>query len=157
VTEPARVVAVSLAAFGIVSLVTWNAPAVTTAFGIYVGLFVAAGVPGIAALTGLLTLLQQHAPEAARGRVMSTFFAVYSGLMAAGMLLAGAVGTGTGLTVALQVQAALYLVAAALAARGHRLASSPWSSKPRRPTSSRSSSASTPSTRPATSVPARSG
>jgi MFS family permease len=153
--EPARVVAVSLAAFGIVSLVTWNAPAVTTAFGIYVGLFVAAGVPGIAALTGLLTLLQQHAPEAARGRVMSTFFAVYSGLMAAGMLLAGAVGTG--LTVALQVQAALYLVAAALAARGHRLASSPWSSRPRRPTSSRSSSASTPSIRPATSVPARSG
>jgi MFS family permease len=152
--EPARVVAASLAAFGIVSLLTWNAPAVTTAFGVYVGLFVAAGVPGIAALSGLLTLLQQHAPESARGRVMSTFYAVYGGLMAAGMLLAGAVGTGAGLTIALQVQAALYLAAAALA---HRLASSPWTSRPRRPTSSRSSSASTPSTRPATSAPARSG
>jgi MFS family permease len=155
--EPARVVAVSLAAFGIVSLVTWNAPAVTAALGVYVGLFVAAGVPGIAALTGLLTLLQQHTPEAARGRVTSTFFAVYSGLQAAGMLLAGAVGTGTGLTVALQVQGALYLVAAALALRGHRLASSPWTSRPRRPTSSRGSSGSTPSTHPATSAPARSG
>lgn len=152
--EPGRVVAVSLAAFGIVSLVTWNAPAITTAFGVYVGLFVAAGVPGIAALTGLLTLLQQHSPQAARGRVMSTFFAVYSGLMAAGMLLAGAVGTGTGLTVALQVQAALYLAAAALA---HRLACSQWTSRPRRATSSRGSSASTPSTRPATSAPASSG
>jgi MFS family permease len=152
--QPGRVVAASLAAFGIVSLVTWNAPAVTTAFGVYVGLFVAAGVPGIAALSGLLTLLQQHAPESARGRVMSTFYAVYGGVMAAGMLLAGAVGTGTGLTVALQVQGALYLAAAALA---HRLASSPWTSRPRRPTSSRGSSASTPSTRPATSAPARSG
>jgi MFS family permease len=155
--EPGRVVAISLAAFGILSLTIWNAPAITTAFGVYVGLFIAAGVPAIATMTGLLTLLQEHAPEAARGRVMSTFFAVYGGVQAAGMLLAGVVGTGSGLTVALQVQGGLYLAAAALALRGHRLASSPWISRPRRPTSSQGSSGSTPSTRPATSVPARSG
>jgi MFS family permease len=154
---PGRLAAVSLLACGALSLVIWNAPAITTAFGVYVGLFAAAGVPGLTSLTGLLTLLQQHAPDELRGRVMSTFFAVYGGVQAAGMLLAGAAGTGAGLTIALQVHGALYLLAGVLALRGHRLASSPWKCRPRRPTSCRSSSASTPSTRPATSAPARSG
>jgi MFS family permease len=112
-----RLVAISLAVFGLVSLLTWNAPAVTTALCIYVGLFIAAGIPGVAAMTGLVALLQEHSPEAARGRVMSTFFAVFGGVQALGMLLAGLAGTGTGMTVALQVQAALYLLAAALATR----------------------------------------
>lgn len=112
-----RLVAISLAVFGLVSLLTWNAPAVTTALGVYVGLFIAAGIPGLAAMTGLVSLLQAHSPEEARGRVMSTFFAVFGGVQALGMLLAGLAGTGTGLTVALQVQAALYLLAAALATR----------------------------------------
>ncbi|HMJ32437.1 MAG TPA: MFS transporter [Baekduia sp.] len=116
--EPARLVAVSLAAFGVLSLITWNAPPVTTAFALYVGLFVAAGVPGLAAMTGLLTLVQSQCADAVRGRVMSTFFAVFGGVQALGMLLAGLVGTGAGLTVALQIQGALYIAAAALAARG---------------------------------------
>lgn len=115
--DAGRLLAVSLGAFGLLSLVTWNAPALTTFFGVFVGLFIAAGVPGLAAMTGLLTLLQTHAPAAARGRVISTYFGVYGGVQAAGMLLAGTVGTGAGLTIALQVQGALYLVAAALALR----------------------------------------
>jgi MFS family permease len=134
--EPSRLVAISLGVFGVLSLIIWNAPTLTTAFGVYVALFVAAGAPGIATMTGLVTLLQQHAPEAARGRVMSTFFAVYGGVQAAGMLLAGAVDTGTGLTVALQAQGGLYLAAAVLALRSHCLASSPWIPRPRRPMSS---------------------
>ncbi|WP_219416435.1 MFS transporter [Pseudonocardia nigra] len=112
-----RLVVVSLAAFGALSLVIWNGPAVTTAFGVYVGLFIAAGAPGLATMTGLLTLLQEHAPDAGRGRVISTFFAVFGGVQAIGMLLAGLVGTGAGLTAALQVQGVLYLVAAGLAVR----------------------------------------
>ncbi|MBA2553159.1 MAG: MFS transporter [Geodermatophilaceae bacterium] len=115
--EEERLIAVSLAAFGALSLVTWNATALTTAFGLYVGLFIAAGVPGLASMTGLLTVLQTHAPEGARGRVISTFFAVYGGVQAVGMLLSGLVGTGSGLTIALQVQGVLYLTAAALALR----------------------------------------
>jgi MFS family permease len=115
--EAGRLVAVSLAAFGAVSLAVWNAPALTTRFGVYVGLFIAAGLPGLATMTGLLTLVQSHAPEATRGRVLSTFFAVFGGVQAVGMLIAGLVGTGSGLTVALQIQGALYLVAATLALR----------------------------------------
>jgi MFS family permease len=126
-----RLVSTSLAAFGVLSLITWNAPAVTTAFGVYVGLFIAVGMPGLAGMTGLLTLLQTHAPEAARGRVMSTFFALYGGAQAVGMLMAGLLGTGTGLTLALEAQGALYLLAAALAQRltaqpAHGVPSTAW-------------------------------
>jgi MFS family permease len=129
--DAARLVSFSMAAFGLLSLITWNVPAISTAFGVYVGIFVAVGVPGLAATTGLLTLLQAHAPEAARGRVMSTFFAVYGGVQAVGMLLAGLLGTGTGLTVGLQVQGVLYLVGAVLARRliagsAERVPSSAW-------------------------------
>ena len=112
-----RLVAGSLALFGLLSLIVWNAPALTTAFGLYVGLFIAVGVPGLATMTALLTLMQEHAGEAMRGRVIGTFFALYGGVQAAGMLLAGLVGTGVGLSAALQVQGACYLAAAALALR----------------------------------------
>lgn len=83
------------------------------ALGLYVGLFIAVGLPGLASLTGLMTILQSGTPAAARGRVLSTFFAIYGGLQAVGMLVAGLVGSGRGL----QVQGALYLVAAVLALR----------------------------------------
>ncbi|MBA3338788.1 MAG: MFS transporter [Geodermatophilaceae bacterium] len=112
-----RLLAVSLAAFGVLSLVTWNLPLLSTAFGLYVGLFIAVGFPGLASMTGLMTLLQSHSADSNRGRILSTFFAVYGGVQALGMLLAGTVGTGAGLTVTLQVQGVLYLVAAGLALR----------------------------------------
>lgn len=115
--EAGRLIAISLLAFGVLSLTIWNAPALTVAFSLYVGLFIAAGLPGLAMTTGLLTLLQTHSTGETRGRVLSTFFAVLGGVQALGMLGAGLVGTGTGLTIALQVQGALYLVAAALALR----------------------------------------
>jgi MFS family permease len=112
-----RLTAVSLAAFGVLSLGTWNAPVLTSALGWYVGLFIAVGVPGLGAMTGLMTVLQTEAADAERGRVLSTFFAVYGGLQALGMVAAGLVGTGAGLTIALQVQGGLYLAAAVLALR----------------------------------------
>ena len=40
----ARLVAVGLTAFGVLSLVTRNAPALTSTFGLYVGLFVVVGL-----------------------------------------------------------------------------------------------------------------
>ncbi|WP_353650892.1 MFS transporter [Nakamurella sp. A5-74] len=112
-----RLVGHALLFFGVLSLATWNAPLVTTAFGVYVGLFITAGAPAIAGLTGLLTVLQRSAPEHATGRVLSAFFAVSGGFQAAGMLIAGLVGTGVGLTIALQVQGCLYLTAGLLAFR----------------------------------------
>ncbi len=115
--RPARMVAMSLAAFGLLTLVIWNGPLLTTDIRLYVALFIAVGAPGLALTAGLLTLLQEHSAEEMRGRVLALFFAVFGGVQAVGMLLAGLVGTGAGLTVALQVQGVLYLVAAVLALR----------------------------------------
>ena len=102
---------------GGLSLLTWNGPQVTTSFAVYVALFVAVGAPALTTTTGLLTLVQTHAAPAVRGRVLSTVFAVFGGVQALGMMVAGLVGTGAGLTTALEVQGGLYL-AAALVARG---------------------------------------
>jgi MFS family permease len=113
--DAGRLLAVSLAGIGALSLIIWNLPVLTTAFGVYLVLFTAAGLPGLGTMTGLLTLAQTHAPEAVRGRVLSTLFAVFGGTQAVGMMLAGLVGTGVGLTVALEVQGATIVVAAAIA------------------------------------------
>jgi MFS family permease len=115
--DPGRLLALSLAAIGALSLAIWNGPAVTTAFAVYVTLFVAVGAPALTTVTGLITLVQSHADPAVRGRVLSTLMAVMSGVQAGGMMVAGLVGTGAGLTTALEAQAAAYLVAALLARR----------------------------------------
>lgn len=120
--EPTRLLPASLLAFGLLSAAVWNAPLLTTALPLFVALFVLVGAPGIASLTSMLTLLQQHAPPEARGRVLSVVPAVYAGAQAGGMLLAGVFATGVALTVALQVQAACYLLAAVLALRIPRAA-----------------------------------
>lgn len=121
--DATRLLALSLVSFGLLSLATWNLPVFTTAFGLYVGLFIAVGFPGLASLTALTTVLQNHSDDSNRGRILSTFFAVYGGVQALGMLLAGSVGTGVGLSIALQVQGVLYLVAAGLALRLARVSS----------------------------------
>jgi MFS family permease len=115
--DPGRLLSASLAVIGVLSLLTWNGPRATTSFAVYVVLFVAVGVPGLTVMTGLLTLVQTHAAPAVRGRVLSTVFAVFGGVQALGMMVAGLVGTGAGLTTALEVQGGLYLTAA-LVARG---------------------------------------
>jgi MFS family permease len=113
--EPGRLLALSLAAVSALSLMIWNGPRVTTAFAVYVALFVAVGVPALTTMTALLTVLQTHVAPDARGRVLSMLDAVVGGVQACGMLLAGVVGTGAALSTALDVQAGLYLAAAVLA------------------------------------------
>ncbi len=112
-----RLLTISLATFGALSLCIWNAPLLSSDLALYIALFIAIGAPGLALLTCLLALLQAHTDPGARGRVLSTFYAVYGGVQALGMLLAGLVGIGAGLTAALQVQALLYLTGAALSLR----------------------------------------
>ena len=131
--DAGRLLAVSLAVVGALSLVIWNGPRVTTAFGVYIALFVAVGAPALTTMTGLMTVVQTHAAPEVRGRVMSTLFAVLGGVQAGGMLVAGLVGTGDGLTAALEVQGCLYLAAALIARglaprvrRGRALQLAPW-------------------------------
>jgi MFS family permease len=112
---PGRLLGASLLAFGGIALATWNAPGLTTAGALYVLLFVAAGVPGIGALTGLTALVQAHAEDAYLGRVFATYLGTFTGLQAVGMLLAGLLGDRLGVVAVLDGQAGLYLLAGAVA------------------------------------------
>ncbi|MEO8968793.1 MAG: MFS transporter, partial [Solirubrobacteraceae bacterium] len=68
---PAGLVAAASGAFGIISLVVWNAPLVSTAHVLYLALFVLVGAPGVAFETGLLSVLGTASAPGERGRVMS--------------------------------------------------------------------------------------
>ncbi|WIX76140.1 MFS transporter [Amycolatopsis carbonis] len=98
-------------ATGLVSALIWNAAALTTALGVYVGLFAAAGGPAVVAGAGLLAHVQSVAAPERAGRVLSTVFAVVAAGQALGSLLAGALVAGTGPAVLLDVQAGVYVVA----------------------------------------------
>jgi MFS family permease len=113
--RPSAMVGYGYLAFGLVSLATWNGPAVTTAVGVYVGLFILAGIPGLVAATGLLTVAQSHAPATHLGRVAGAFDATTAALAALGVLLAGLLGDRFGLRSILDGQASLLVLAGALA------------------------------------------
>jgi MFS family permease len=121
--EPGRLLGGSLLVFALIDLAIWNGPLVTTAGWLYVGLFVAAGIPGIGVMTGLTSLVQERAGDAYLGRVFATFYGSFNGLMALGMLAAGLLGDAVGVVPVLNGQAALYLLAGvvALATIGRRV------------------------------------
>jgi hypothetical protein len=115
---PERMLGWGAVCFGVLSALIWHGPALTTTLGVYIGLFIAVGVPGVVANSGLLSVLQTAVPPQEIGRVMSTAFAVMALGTAAGMLLAGVTD---GARVLLDAQAALYVVAGVLAlAHQHR-------------------------------------
>jgi hypothetical protein len=120
--EPGRLLGSCLLAFALVDLAIWNGPLVTTATWLYLGLFVAAGIPGVGILTGLTALVQERTGEAYLGRVFATFFGSFNGLMALGMLAAGLLGDAVGVVAVLNGQALIGLLAGlvALATLGRR-------------------------------------
>lgn len=102
-------------AFGLISLVTWNLPSLTTAIGFYAGLFVLVGIPGVATSTGLLTTVQTLAPATHLGRVFATFETGAAALAAIGVLAAGALADTFGVVAILDVQALIYVLCGILA------------------------------------------
>ncbi len=108
---PATLIAAGAGVFGLLSAAVWNGPAVTSALPVYVALFIVVGAPGIAMLTGLVSLLQQESTDGARGRVFGVFGAVFDGSSGAGMLAAGLLADRLGVMPLLDLQAALYLAA----------------------------------------------
>ncbi len=114
--EPSVLYSAGLAGMGVVSLVFWNAPSVTTAFAVYVVLFALTGIPASAASVGMLTTIQTRSPAHAIGRVvgfMGTAEAVGSAI---GAITAGALIDRLALRPLLNAQASIYLVTGALAA-----------------------------------------
>ncbi len=113
--RPGCLAGVSCLAFGLIALATWNAPRLTTAVPLYVALFVAVGVPGVAVMTGLTTVLQQSTVDGERGRVFAALGVAAAGGQALGMVAGGLLGDRLGVVTVLNGQAALYLLAGALA------------------------------------------
>jgi MFS family permease len=113
--RPGRLLGTSLVLFALIDLAIWNGPVLTTATWLYLGLFVAAGIPGVGVLTGLTALVQERAGDAYLGRVFATYLGSFNGLMALGMLLAGVLGDAVGVVTVLNGQAVLYLLAGMVA------------------------------------------
>lgn len=107
-----------LAAFGLLSLLTWNSPAITTETWWYLGLFIAVGLPATALVTGLLTGMQRASPRRVLGRVLSLIQVAEALGQGTGILLAGLLSSTVSLTVLLNVQASCYLACAVVAVMG---------------------------------------
>jgi predicted MFS family arabinose efflux permease len=107
-----------LAAFGLLSLLIWNSPAITTETWWYVGLFIAVGLPATALVTGLLTGTQRASPRRVLGRVLSLIQVAQALGQGTGILLAGLLSSTVSLTVLLNVQASCYLTCAVIAVMG---------------------------------------
>ena len=114
---PARLTAISAIAFGLVELAIWNAPQLTTAVPVYVVLFIVAGIPGVAMVTGLLSVVQRATPDGRRGTVFAAFGVAASVGQAVGMIGGGLLGDRLGVVAVLNGQAVLYLLAGAVATR----------------------------------------
>ncbi|MFB9687961.1 MFS transporter [Amycolatopsis plumensis] len=111
---PAALLGWGSVVLGLLSAVIWNLSLVTTALGLYAGLFALAGAPGVVVGAGVLSEIQSAvAPERA-GRVLSTTFAAVATCTTAGALLAGALVATTGPAVLLNVQAGVYVLAGVL-------------------------------------------
>ncbi|NBH02953.1 MFS transporter, partial [Amycolatopsis sp. SID8362] len=101
-------------AMGVLSAVIWNLAPVTTALGVYVGLFVLVGAPGVVVGAGALSEIQSVVTPDRAGRVLSTTFAVMATCTTAGALLAGTFVAVIGPAVLLNVQAGVYVLAGVL-------------------------------------------
>jgi len=113
--SPRELTAASLFAFGALSLVTWNLPAVTTEIWPYVLLFAAVGAPGVIMIAGLMSVLQEHSEPRQRGAVFTAVGLVGAVGQAAGILL-GALSDGPiGLLPLLELQGCLYLLSGVIA------------------------------------------
>jgi MFS family permease len=102
-------------AFGVLSLITWNMPQLSTSVPVYAALFAIVGLPGVVVSVGMLTALQGLAPPTHLGRVFAAFETSSGALQAVGVLVAGALADRIGVEPILDAQALLY-VACGLAA-----------------------------------------
>lgn len=102
----------SLVGFAAIAATGWNGVHLTTAFAFYLGVFALCGAPGVVAGAGMMSVLQLHASDEVRGRVLATFLSLFDAFQALGMVLAGVLPLGLGAL--LNAQAALYLTAGLL-------------------------------------------
>jgi predicted MFS family arabinose efflux permease len=106
---PASLTAPAALTFGVIGLVLWNTPDLSTAPAIYISLFILVGLPGIVLATGLISSLQADCPGQEHGRVFSAYGLVSNAGQVIGMLVAGLLTAPLGLMTLLNTQAGIYL------------------------------------------------
>jgi MFS family permease len=108
--RPARLLAVSAVAFGLLDLALFLYPLAWVSLGPAVVLMVVVGVPGAAVSASFTTLLQLGTTDAFRGRVFGTLLGLNSGGLLAGSVLAGWLGEVLGIVPVIAWQGAGYVL-----------------------------------------------
>jgi Na+/melibiose symporter-like transporter len=115
--SPVRMLAGAAIAFGVISLLVWNLPVLTTAPAVYAVLFALVGAPGVVFSTGLITFLQQAGDSSEHGRIFGALGLAENAGQAVGMIAAGALAGPLGLGTMLNIQAGIYLATGLVAVR----------------------------------------
>lgn len=115
-----------LAAFALISALSWNSPHFITAAWWYVVLFIAVGIPATVLETGLTTGTQRASRPELRGRTLSFIGVAEAAGQSIGILAAGVLSAALPLQVILNAQASCYAACAIIAGTtfsvGHRRA-----------------------------------
>ncbi|GAB3580281.1 MFS transporter [Leifsonia lichenia] len=106
---PRTLVGAGYLVFGAISLLTWNLYPVTTAVGVYIGLFIAVGIPAVATTTGMITIVQRVTPPDALGRVFASVTTFGGAAQGAGLLVAGFLAERFDVVAILNGQALVYV------------------------------------------------
>jgi MFS family permease len=114
---PVRLMAGAALAFGVISLLVWNLPALTTAPAVYAVLFAIVGAPGVVMGTGLISFLQQAGDSSEHGRIFGALGLADNAGEAVGMIAAGLLTGPLGLGAILDLQGCIYLVTGLVAVR----------------------------------------
>jgi Na+/melibiose symporter-like transporter len=114
---PVGLMAGAALAFGVISLLVWNLPALTTAPAVYAVLFAIVGAPGVVMSTGLISFLQQTGDSSEHGRIFGALGLADDAGEAVGMIAAGLLTGPLGLGAILDLQGCIYLVTGLVAAR----------------------------------------
>jgi MFS family permease len=114
---PVGLMAGAALAFGVISLLVWNLPALTTAPAVYAVLFAIVGAPGVVMSTGLISFLQQTGDSSEHGRIFGALGLADNAGEAVGMIAAGVLTGPLGLGAILDLQGCIYLVTGLVAAR----------------------------------------
>lgn len=115
-TSARRLTVVGIAAFGVISLVTWNLPFLSTNLWLYIVLFALVGAPGVLMMTGVISGLQLASDDRQRGSVFTALGLVGAVGQAVGTIAAGLLTSEFGVLPLLEVQGCVYLAAAVIAA-----------------------------------------
>jgi MFS family permease len=115
--------------FGLGDLAIFNAPRLTHALAVPLGLIALVGIVGVGYGSGINSILQTHVADEYRGRVLGTYGTTGALLGLIGIALAGFLGDRLGTVAILNVQGAGYVASGALALlllrRAHISASAP--------------------------------